>query len=97
MNEEAADFTMELDENEGEFSITMHHCPSMSKLIDTAHVEPYTDYCEHCDVLYRRVLEPLGFEYHTDLSTCKDAKCKLIVRTKKVKESGSQESEEREV
>ena len=28
LNEEAADFTMELDEEAGEFRILMHHCPS---------------------------------------------------------------------
>ena len=81
LNEEAADFTMELDEEAGEFSITMHHCPSMGRLLEIEHLEPYRDYCEHCDVLYRRVLEPLGYEYNFDLSQCHQAKCKLIVRT----------------
>jgi hypothetical protein len=80
LNEEAADFTMELDEDVGEFRITMHRCPSMARLIELRHVEPYHDYCRHCDVLYRRVLEPLGYEYSIDLSTCDEAKCALVVR-----------------
>ena len=80
LNEEAADFTMELDEDAGEFRITMHHCPSMARLIELRHVEPYHDYCRHCDVLYRRVLEPLGYEYSIDLSTCEEARCALVVR-----------------
>ena len=84
LNEEAADFTMELDEKAGEFSITMHHCPSKGRLLDYSHIEPYRDYCEHCDVLYRRVFEPLGYEYDIDLSESDRARCKLHLRTKKV-------------
>jgi hypothetical protein len=82
LNEEAADFTMELDEEAGLFRIDMHHCPSMGRLMELKHIEPYHDYCRHCDVLYRRVLEPLGFEYHADLSQCREAKCSLTVRRK---------------
>jgi hypothetical protein len=41
LNEEAADFTMELDEEAGEFSITMHRCPSKGMLLDLKHIEPY--------------------------------------------------------
>ncbi len=79
LNEEAADFTMELDEEAGEFRIVMHRCPSMARLIELEHVEPYHDYCRHCDVLYRRVLEPLGFCCQVDLSHCKEARCSLTV------------------
>ncbi|MFH0964246.1 MAG: hypothetical protein V2A58_09570 [Planctomycetota bacterium] len=80
LNEEAADFTMELDEDAGEFRITMHRCPSKGRLLAAAHVEPYWDYCRHCDVLYRRVLEPLGYEYTLDLSHCDEAGCALVVK-----------------
>jgi len=82
LNEEAADFTMELEEEAGEFSITMHRCPSKGMLLALEHVEPYHDYCAHCDALYRRVLEPLGFDYEVDLSECDQARCKLVVRDK---------------
>jgi hypothetical protein len=80
LNEEAADFTIELDEQAGEFRIDMHHCPSKGRLIECANVEPYPDYCLHCDVLYRRVLEPLGCDYAIDLSHCDEARCVLVVR-----------------
>jgi len=83
LNEEAADFTMELDEEKGEFRITMHHCPSMGRLLELKHMKPYPDYCQHCDVLYRRVLEPLGYEYALDMSRCHEAACALIVRRKR--------------
>ena len=82
LNEEAADFTMELDEEGGEFRIIMHHCPSMGRLIETEHLEPYEAYCEHCDTLYRRVLEPLGYEYNIDLSKCHEATCSILVKRK---------------
>ena len=82
LNEEAADFTMELDEQAGEFCIRMHHCPSMGRLLSTRHIEPYAHYCEHCDLLYRRVLEPLGYEFQIDLSRGSQATCALTVRRK---------------
>ncbi len=83
LNEEAADFTMSIDDEAGEFRIDMHHCPSKGRLLELDHVEPYHDYCGHCDVLYRRVLEPLGFECVADLSECEQAKCSFLVRVKR--------------
>ena len=84
LNEEAADFTMILDEDEGVFTIQMHHCPSMGKLLNTKHVEPYRKYCQHCDVLYRRVLEPMGYLCEVDLSRAStEATCSLTVRKRK--------------
>lgn len=80
LNEEAADFTMTLDEEAGEFSIDMHHCPSKGRLLEFGHMKPYPRYCEHCDVLYRRVLEPLGYRYDYDLSRCGMAACTLRVK-----------------
>jgi len=83
LNEEAADFTMTLDEDAGEFTITMHKCPSKGMLLRLEHMEPYHDYCAHCDTLYRRVLVPLGFEYEVDLSGCDEARCALVVRERR--------------
>jgi len=78
LNEEAADFTMVLDEDEGVFTIQMHHCPSMGKLLETRHIEPYRNYCRHCQVLYSRILEPLGYSYELDLSRAStEATCSL--------------------
>jgi len=80
LNEEAADFTMEMDEDKREFKIIMHHCPSKGRLLECRHIAPYHDYCGHCDVIYRRILEPLGYEYLTDMSECDQAKCSLLIR-----------------
>ena len=82
LNEEAADFIMELDEDAGTFRISMHHCPSKGRLNETAHITAYPHYCEHCDTLYRRVLEPLGFTYKIDLSECDDARCSITIENK---------------
>jgi hypothetical protein len=83
LNEEAADFTMELDEEAGEFRIIMHHCPSKGRLLKYRHIAPYDDYCAHCDVLYRRVLEPLGYETTVDFSRVDRAACDFVVRKKR--------------
>ena len=82
LNEEAADFAIELDEEAGEYRTKMHRCPSKGRLLDTPHIEPYYDYCGHCPVLYRRVLEPLGFEYIKDMSQVDQARCSTIIRNK---------------
>jgi len=82
LNEEAADFTMELNEDETELKSSMHRCPSKSRLLECRHITPYPDYCEHCAVLYRRVLEPLGFEYHKDLAHCDKAQCAGMISRK---------------
>ena len=80
LNEEAADFTMELDEDKGEYRWEMHRCPSKGRLLELRHMTPYPDYCEHCDVLYRRVLEPLGLDYYIDLAHCAEARCAGVIR-----------------
>ena len=82
LNEEAADFTMELDEEAGVFCIQMHHCPSKGRLLEYRHFTSYPDYCRHCDILYRRVLEPLGYEYVLDDSRTDQAACTVTVKRK---------------
>lgn len=79
LNEEAADFTMELDEDAGVFKIIMHNCPSKGRLLELQHITPYHNYCGHCDVLYRRVLEPMGYKYEYDMSGCGKAACALTI------------------
>ncbi len=83
LNEEAADFAMELDEKKEEFRIDMHRCPSKGRLLELRRIHPYRDYCRHCDVLYRRVLEPLGYEYIIDLSGADKARCSVTVRKRR--------------
>ena len=80
LNEEAATFVMTLDEENGFFEIDMQACPSKGRVLYLTLMDPYPDYCEHCDVLYRRVLEPLGFTYDIDLSRTDKAQCTITVR-----------------
>jgi len=80
LKEEAADCTMTLDEENGIFQIEMHRCPSKSRLMELKHITPYPDYCEHCDILYRNILEPLGFDYSIDFSRCDQAICKVTIK-----------------
>ncbi|PWM47050.1 MAG: hypothetical protein DBX47_01325 [Clostridiales bacterium] len=80
LSEEAADFTMTLDNDI--FVIDMHHCPSKGRLLDKKNMEPYHNYCGHCDLLYRRVLEPLGLKYDYDMSGTANAQCKLTISKK---------------
>lgn len=84
LTEEAADFRMTLDKEKQVFRIEMRHCPSKVRLLEIGHIEPYEQYCEHCDVLYRRVLEPLGYEYHIDLTRINETRCVLEVRKRGV-------------
>jgi hypothetical protein len=84
LNEEAADFTMELDEEVPEFRLTMDYCPSKGRLLQWKHLEPYHNYCGHCNAVYRRILEPLGYEYIFDGSENDKAKTKIIVRPNSV-------------
>ncbi len=83
LNEEAADFTMTLDEEAGVYESEMRYCPSKGRLLEMKHVTPYPHYCDHCDILYRRVLEPLGFTYEYDMSRVDKAACGLRITKKK--------------
>lgn len=82
LREEAADFTLELDEEAKRFRILLHQCPSKKRLLDLKDFQSYPDYCRHCDVLYREVLEPLGYNVEVDLSHCDEACCSLTVTPK---------------
>jgi hypothetical protein len=82
LSEEAADFKMELDTKKGIFKGTLRHCPSKGRLLKLKHFKAYPDYCGHCDVLYRRVLEPLGYDVYLDMSECDRATCRFYVLKK---------------
>ena len=82
LNEEAADFTMTLDEIDGEFKIDMHKCPSKGLLLQLKHMTPYRSYCDHCPALYRRVAEKLGYGYETEIDS-ENASCILIIKKRK--------------
>ncbi len=79
LSEEGADCRMTLTDDE--FSIEMNHCPSTAILRRNKHLTPFPDYCEHCKVLYRRVIEPYGFRCEVTVSDPVMGRC--VVRVTK--------------
>lgn len=67
---EGAVYEIELLDNR--LTIKIKECPSLSVL-----KEPYENYCEHCNILYRRALEPLGFKYAINYN--KRGQCEITV------------------
>ena len=86
LNEEAADFTMYLNEKDGWFKIDMHHCPSKGRLLelkDEIGIEPYHDYCLHCDH-YRESVEKIGLKSLYDFSNTYKASCSELIYDPKI-------------
>ena len=84
LNEEACDFTMTYDEEKNYFEIDMKGCPSRGMINKLDYMAPYPDYCEHCAVLYSRVLKRYGIESF-DCDYSKVAECKCIERYREIK------------
>lgn len=81
LNEEAADFTMYLNEKAGWFLLEMHECPSkgcLLKLRDEIGIEPYHDYCLHCDS-YRAAIEKVGLKYIYNFAGVERASCSILI------------------
>ena len=86
LNEEAADFTMYLNEKSGWFMLKMHKCPSKGKLIELEKkigLKPYRDYCLHCDQ-YRLAIEKVGLKYIYNFSGMDRAACEIFIYDPKI-------------
>lgn len=86
LSEEAADFTLYLNEKRGYFLIDMHRCPSKGRLLEHAEqtgLVPYPDYCLHCDY-YRLSAEKAGLRMLSDFTQEDNAACKLVIYDPKV-------------
>ena len=57
----------------------MRYCPSKGMLNKLEHVEPYHDYCEHCRVIYDRVISRYGARYERDHTNIANASCSSIL------------------
>lgn len=75
LSEEACDVLKIYDYNNRYVYSHMRHCPSRGMLNDLKHIEPYHNYCEHCNVIYQRVLEKYGIVYERDNSHIDRAEC----------------------
>lgn len=79
LTEEACDQYAVIDhKNQLKYS-HMRHCPSRGRLNAFEHIEPYYDYCKHCDVIYQRVLEPFGITHEMDMSRIDNAECNALI------------------
>lgn len=81
LNEEAADFTMYLNEKAGWFMIDMHACPSKGRLLKLEKelgLKPYHDYCLHCDS-YRAHVAQAGLRYVYNFAGIDHAACSLLI------------------
>lgn len=81
LNEEAADFTMYLNEICGWFMLKMHRCPSKGRLLqlgDEIGIVPYHDYCLHCDS-YRAAIEAVGLKYIYNFAGTDRAACSILI------------------
>ena len=86
LNEEAADFTMYLNEKRGFFLEVMHRCPSKGRLLElekTIGIKPYHDYCLHCDH-YRAAVEKVGLRYIYNFCGIEHAACSMLIYDPKV-------------
>ena len=57
----------------------MRYCPSRGMLNSLKHIEPYENYCEHCKIIYSRVLEKFGCVYERDHSLVHLAQCESVL------------------
>ena len=81
LNEEAADFTMYLNEKAGWFMNVMHACPSKGRLLQLEKeisIKPYHDYCLHCDS-YRTHVARAGLQYIYNFNGIDHAACSMLI------------------
>ena len=84
LTEEACDVQKIYDFENEYYFMNMRGCPSRGMLNKLDHIEPYHKYCEHCKVLYDRVLKKYGMTYEMDHSNIDKAMCtSLLYRTGK--------------
>lgn len=86
LSEEAADFTLYLNEKAGWFMLKMHKCPSKGRLLalrDEIGIVPYHDYCLHCDS-YRSAVAEVGLEYVYNFEGIDHAACSIVIYDPKI-------------
>lgn len=76
--EEACDNTMLYNEDEGWWLGCMHHCPSKGRFEQVDYMEPFDEYCKHCDS-YEIVLGKYGMKHCMDYRANEQAKCRCII------------------
>ncbi len=82
LTEEACDMVRIIDHKKKTYYEQMRHCPSRGMLNSLEHVEPYHNYCGHCNVIYSRVLEKYGMVYEMDFTDIENARCSSVLYEK---------------
>jgi len=82
LTEEACDLLRIYNPKEGYIISHMRHCPSRGMLNALDHVEPYHDYCQHCNVIYWPVLDQYGLESRRDNTWVDNAECRSMIYPK---------------
>ena len=77
LTEEGADHTM--ISSPDRLVIEMHRCPSVGLLRRAKWMKRYPRYCEHCDILYRRVVEDYNFDYNVSFIEPKCGVCRVEI------------------
>ena len=86
LTEEAADVVKYMNEEEGWIYSHMRYCPSKGRLLELQKeigLEPYYDYCGHCDY-YRAAIEQVGLCWIRDHIDTDTAQCRSILYDPKV-------------
>jgi len=81
LSEEASDCTLYLNEKRGFYYGKMYKCPSKGRLLklkDEIGIEPYHDYCLHCDS-YRSAVEKIGLKYIYNFDGVDKASCSSLI------------------
>ena len=76
--EEACDNTMLYNEEEGWMVGCMHHCPSKGRFQKLGYMEPFPEYCKHCDG-YDIVFKKQGVGHLMDYRGNECAKCREVM------------------
>lgn len=78
LTEEGANHTMIVEPTR--LVIQMHRCPSVGLLRRAKWMKPYKRYCEHCDILYRRIVEDYGFDYKISYIDPQHGVCRVEIK-----------------
>ena len=77
-SEEACDSTMIYNEAEGWLTMCMHACPSKGRFQKLGYLEPFDEYCRHCDG-YDAIVAAYGLKRYTDYRGTDRAACRMLI------------------
>lgn len=76
--EEACDSTLVYSPQEGWLTMCMHACPSKGRFRKLGYLEPFDEYCRHCDG-YDAIVAAYGLRRSTDYRGTDKAACRMLI------------------